>query len=55
MKQDKCLLEDRECKGNCANCGWNPREAERRQKEFHRRGLTRCADGLYRLVIKRGE
>jgi hypothetical protein len=48
-----CLLEDPNCKRNCANCGWNPKEAERRKKEFVKNGLTLCKDGLHRIVIKR--
>ena len=52
---ENCLLTDPNCKGNCGKCGWNPREVERRDKVFAEKGLTRCEDGLERLIIKRRE
>lgn len=51
----KCLLQDPDCKENCARCGWNPDEVERREIELAKNGLTTGEDGLQRLIIKRGE
>lgn len=55
MKNENCLLEEPNCDRRCAHCGWDPAEAERRQKALADNGLTLCKDGLNRLVIKRGE
>ena len=48
-----CLLADPDCKGNCGRCGFNPEEAERRERALAQNGLTTGADGLERLIIKR--
>ena len=50
----KCLLKDPNCKENCGCCGWNPNEVNRRKLLFYANGLTKCKDGLKRLIIKRG-
>ena len=55
MKDDKCLLEEPNCDRRCTHCGWRSVEAERRDKAIKENGLTICADGLERLIIKRGE
>lgn len=52
---NNCLLVDSNCNGNCAHCGWNPEEAERREKAIAENGLTVCEDGLKRLNIKQEE
>ena len=47
-RQAFCLLHD--CAAeirDCETCGWNKKEAARRS----RLPLTRCADGLRRIVI----
>ena len=47
-RQATCLLRgcDAEIR-NCGACGWNRQESERRS----RLPLTRCADGLRRMVV----
>lgn len=35
----------------CRWCGWGRVERERRERYLKRYGLTKCEDGLYRLVI----
>lgn len=50
---NNCLLEEPNCKGQCAHCGWNPKEAERRERALAQNGLTICKDGLARVIIKR--
>ena len=47
-----CLLTEPDCKGNCGHCGWNPKEAKQREELFAKKGLTHCADGIERLIIK---
>lgn len=37
----------------CPTCGWEAAEAERRRAYLHEHGLTLCADGLRRLIIKK--
>lgn len=44
---DKCREKD------CKNCGWNPKEAERRNRILSAHGLTVCQDGCARLMIGR--
>lgn len=39
--------------GSCEGCGWNLQEDARRAGLLASRGLTRCSDGLYRLIIHR--
>lgn len=36
----------------CPSCGWEAAEAERRGNYRRKHGLTLCADGLRRLIIK---
>lgn len=40
---------------DCSTCGWNVHEAQRRRDYLREHGLTLCEDGLYRLVMKKGE
>ncbi len=54
-RPEKCLLYDPDCKEDCARCGWHQDEAERREIELAKNGLTAGEDGLQRLIIKRGE
>ncbi len=35
----------------CASCGWEKTEAERRKAYVREHGLTLCEDGLRRLVM----
>ncbi|MCD8005079.1 MAG: hypothetical protein LUE91_05445 [Oscillospiraceae bacterium] len=35
----------------CALCGWEQAERDRRRELLARNGLTLCGDGLYRLKI----
>lgn len=53
MAEIKCTPEHRDCRvvGKCSGCGWEKQEQKRRQQLFAREGLTRCGDGLHRLVI----
>jgi hypothetical protein len=37
----------------CSTCGWEAAEAERRREYISKYGLTLCAGGLRRLVIKK--
>ena len=41
------------CKGDCFRCGWERSEADRRMELINANGLTKCKDGLERLIIKR--
>ena len=55
----KCLLgidpvKAQKCKpSECASCGWEAAEAARRRAYIKEHGLTLCADGLWRLVIRK--
>lgn len=57
----KCLLgidpeKAQKCKpSECASCGWEAAEAARRREYVKEHGLTLCADGFRRLIIKKGE
>ena len=54
----KCLLgidpeKTQKCKpSECASCGWEAAEAARRREYVKKHGLTLCADGFRRLIIK---
>lgn len=54
-----CLLgidpeHSSKCKpSECASCGWEAAEDERRREYMKEHGLTLCADGLRRLIIKK--
>ena len=54
----KCLLgidpeKTQKCKpSECASCGWEAAEAARRREYVKEHGLTLCADGFRRLIIK---
>lgn len=37
----------------CASCGWEAAEAARRREYMKEHGLTLCADGFRRLIIKK--
>lgn len=56
-----CLLgidpaKSSKCKpSECAACGWEATEAERRTQYIKEHGLTLCADGLRRLIMKKEE
>lgn len=56
-----CLLgvdpkKAQKCKpSECASCGWEAAEAARRREYTKEHGLTLCADGLRRLIIKKEE
>lgn len=39
--------------GGCEGCGWERAEAERRRAYLKEYGLTLCADGLWRLVMRK--
>lgn len=40
------------CKpSDCKTCGWGRQEAARRSEYLKQHGLTKCADGLLRLVM----
>lgn len=64
MAKYNCLLDfgpknkPEKCnKGECKTCGWEKSERERRKKHVEKHGLTKCKDGLRRLIvseIKRG-
>lgn len=48
---DGCLMEKtRECKGGCAKCGFYEKVAKERTEETEKRGLIKCADGIYRTA-----
>lgn len=55
----KCLLgidpeKAQKCKpSECASCGWEAAEAARRREYVKEHGLTLCADGFRRLIIKK--
>jgi len=55
----KCLLgidpeKAQKCKpSECASCGWEAAEAARRREYVKEYGLTLCADGFRRLIIKK--
>lgn len=55
----KCLLgidpeKTQKCKpSECASCGWEAAEAARRREYMKEHGLTLCADGFRRLIIKK--
>ena len=55
----KCLLgidpeKAQKCKpSECASCGWETAEAARRREYVKEHGLTLCADGFRRLIIKK--
>lgn len=40
---------------DCPTCGFEAAEIERRRECIRQQGLTRCADGKRRLVIKRAQ
>ena len=44
----------KDCRG-CEGCGWERAEAARRRAYIKEHGLTLCADGLWRLVMKKEE
>ena len=54
-----CLLginpkEVQKCNtSECPTCGWEAAEAERRRAYLHEHGLTLCADGFRRLIIRK--
>lgn len=56
-----CLLgidpaKSSKCKpSECAACGWEAAEAARRTQYIKEHGLTLCADGLRRLIMKKEE
>ena len=55
----KCLLgidpeKAQKCKpSECASCGWEAAEAARRREYVKEHGLTLCADGFRRMIIKK--
>lgn len=55
----KCMLgidpeKAQKCKpSECASCGWEAAEAARRREYVKEHGLTLCADGFRRLIIKK--
>ena len=55
----KCLLgidpeKTQKCKpSECASCGWEAAEAARRREYVKEHGLTLCADGFRRFIIKK--
>ena len=55
----KCLLgidpeKAQKCKpSECASCGWEAAEAAGRGEYVKEHGLTLCADGFRRLIIKK--
>lgn len=55
----KCLLgidpeKAQKCKpSECASCGWEAAEATRRREYVKEHGLTLCADGFRRLIIRK--
>ena len=40
---------------DCPTCGFEAAEMARRREYIDRDGLTRCADGKRRLILKRAE
>lgn len=55
-KHFECTLSPdarmKDCRG-CEGCGWERAEAARRRAYLKEHGLTLCADGLRRLVIRK--
>lgn len=55
-KENECTLppeaRKKDC-GGCEGCGWERAEAARRRAHLKENGLTLCADGLRRLVIRK--
>ena len=55
-KHFECTLSPdarmKDCRG-CEGCGWERAEAARRRAYLKEHGLTLCADGLWRLVIRK--
>lgn len=55
----KCLLgidpeKAQKCKpSECASCSWEAAEATRRREYVKEHGLTLCADGFRRLIIRK--
>jgi hypothetical protein len=55
----KCLLgidpeKTQKCKpSECASCGWEAAETARRREYVKEHGLTLCADGFRRLIIRK--
>lgn len=55
----ECLLgidpeKTKKCKpSECASCGWEAAEAARRREYVKEHGLTLCADGFRRLIIRK--
>lgn len=45
--RDKCKPSE------CASCGWEAAEAARRREYVKEHGLTLCADGFRRLIIRK--
>ena len=39
--------------GGCEGCGWEATEAARRREYVKEHGLTLCADGFRRLIIRK--
>lgn len=56
-KQFRCTLpagaRKKECGSSCEHCGWEAKEAARRRDYIKQHGLTLCADGLRRLIIRK--
>lgn len=48
-KSKKCHASE------CRTCGWEAAEAARRREYMKEHGLTLCADGLWRLIMKKEE
>lgn len=59
MSKTKCLMgidpaQAKKCNASeCQNCGWEMSENERRRAYLKKYGLTLCADGLRRLIIRK--
>lgn len=51
--EQKCVGLRPSCDGYCFRCGWEKAEADRRMEMLQHDGLTKCKDGLERLIIKR--
>ena len=50
---NNCTLVGANCDNKCGNCGWNAKVTEARNAEIATNGLTRCSDGLRRLIIRK--
>lgn len=48
-KSDKCRPSE------CATCGWETSENDRRTEYLEKHGLTKCEDGFRRLIMKKTE